>query len=70
MGIEKKVHGQYKIQDNQVVATFPLKLSDFKINDVKYMGVGVDDEVNLTVTIPLRKTLADTTARRQPAANP
>jgi hypothetical protein len=54
-GIEKKIAGTYKIEGHQVIAKFPLKLSDFNINDIKYMGVGVDDEVSLTVAIPIQK---------------
>ena len=54
-GIQKKITGTYKIEGGKLIATFPLKLSEFNINDVKYMGVGVDDELKLVVTVPLKK---------------
>jgi hypothetical protein len=54
-GIQKKITGTYKIEGGKLIATFPLKLSEFNINDVKYMGVGVDDDLKLVVTVPLKK---------------
>jgi len=53
-GIEQKISGTYKIEGSNLVAEFPLKLSDFKISGIKYMGVGVEDEVHLTVSLPLK----------------
>jgi polyisoprenoid-binding protein YceI len=54
-GITQKIAGTYKIDNSHLVATFPLKLSDFKITDVRYMGVGADDTVNVTITLPVNK---------------
>jgi YceI-like domain len=54
-GIQKNITGTYKIDGKNLIASFPLKLSDFKITDIKYMGVGVDDEVKLAVTVPIKK---------------
>lgn len=54
-GIEKKFAGTFKIEGQLLTAIFPLKLSDFKIDDMKYMGVGVDDAVKITVTVPIKK---------------
>ena len=53
-GIEQKISGTYKIDGGKLVAQFPLKLSDFKIEGIKYMGVGVADDVTLTVTVPIK----------------
>ena len=53
-GITKKIAGTYKVSGANLVASFPLTLSDFKIDGIKYMGVGVDDEVKLTVTVPIK----------------
>lgn len=54
-GIEKDVDGTYKIDGSMLVAEFPLKLSDFGISGIKYMGVGVDDVSKVHVTVPLKK---------------
>lgn len=56
-GIEKNVTGTYKIDGGKLVATFPVKLSDYKITGIKYMGVGVDDTVNVNITVPLKNKL-------------
>lgn len=53
-GIEKKITGTYKISGNTMNAVFPVKLSDFKIDNVKYMGVGVDDQVNIAISVPVK----------------
>ena len=54
-GIEKPIAGTYEIQGSNLNAHFALKLSDFKIEGIKYMGVGVADDVQLNVTVPLKK---------------
>lgn len=55
-GIEKEVSGTYKIVGGkELEAEFPIKLSDYGITGIKYMGVGVKDEVKITVTLPVTK---------------
>ncbi len=54
-GVEKDVVGTYSIKGNELNAKFPMKLSDFNIKGIKYMGVGVDDEVMVNVELPLKK---------------
>jgi hypothetical protein len=54
-GIEKEIAGTYEIKGRLLAAQFPLKLSDFQIEGIKYMGVGVADEVQVSVEIPLQK---------------
>lgn len=54
-GIEKKISGTYKVEGTKLIAEFPLTLSDFEITGIKYMGVGVDDEVKLVVEVPVKK---------------
>ncbi|QDK39358.1 YceI family protein [Bdellovibrio sp. NC01] len=54
-GIDHKIQGSYKLEGSNLVAQFPLKLSDYKIDGIKYMGVGVSDEVNLLVTVPVKQ---------------
>ncbi len=53
-GIEKNIAGTYKINGNELLADFKLKLSDFKITNISYMGAGVDNEVVLHVAIPVK----------------
>ena len=53
-GIEQKISGTYEVQGNMMSAHFSLKLSDFKIVGIKYMGIGVDDEVRVDVTVPVK----------------
>lgn len=53
-GVEKEVVGVYKVDGKKLKAKFKLKLSDFGINDVNYMGVGVEDEVTLQVLVPVQ----------------
>lgn len=54
-GIEKDIAGTYKINGDQVDAEFKLNLPDFKITGINYMGVGVEDEVTLHVSLPFKK---------------
>lgn len=56
-GIQKEFSGTFKVIDGGqfVLAEFKLNLSDFKITDISYMGVGVEDEVTVHVTIPVAK---------------
>ena len=54
-GIEKKVSGTYQIEGSSLQATFPIKLSEFNITNIRYMGVGVADDAKVNVTVPVRK---------------
>ncbi len=54
-GVEKDVIGTYSIKGSELTAKFRMKLSDFNIKGIKYMGVGVDDEVTVHVELPLKK---------------
>ena len=53
-GIEKKIAGTYVIKGQRLEAQFPLVLSDFNITGIKYMGVGVSDEVTVHITVPVK----------------
>ncbi|BEV68920.1 YceI family protein [Bdellovibrio bacteriovorus] len=53
-GVEKDISGVYKVEGKTLKAKFKLKLSDFGIEDINYMGVGVEDEVTLAVTVPVK----------------
>lgn len=52
-GQEKEIKGTYKIVGKNLEADFSLNLPDFKITDINYMGVGVEDEVKVHVVIPI-----------------
>ncbi|MBC7371657.1 MAG: YceI family protein [Bdellovibrionaceae bacterium] len=54
-GIEKQVAGTYTVSGNELNAEFKLNLPDFKITGIKYMGVGVEDQVVLHVAVPIKK---------------
>ena len=54
-GIEKPVKGTYQVKGAVVEANFDLKISDFGITGVKYMGAGVGDTIQLAVSIPVKK---------------
>ena len=62
MGKQHRVQGDFRVEDNIFHAQFPLKLSDLDITDVRYMGVGVRDEIEVNLTLPIRD--------RQPASQP
>lgn len=51
-GVEKEVEGEYEAKGAGVSAKFKTSLSDFKIPEAKYMGVGVEDEVEVEVVLP------------------
>lgn len=53
-GVEKDIAGVYKVDGKVLKAKFKLKLSDFGIKDINYMGVGVEDEITLQVSIPVK----------------
>ncbi len=57
-GIEKPISGTYAVKGNELAAQFDLKLSDFGIKGIKYMGVGVNDLVKVSVNVPLVQGVA------------
>ena len=54
-GVDEKVSGTYKIEGSTLIADFPVKLSVHQITGIKYMGIGVDDQVKIHVEIPIKK---------------
>ena len=54
-GIEKKVTGTYTIEGGILKAEFPIKFSDYNITGIKYMGVGVQDDGKIKVSVPIKK---------------
>lgn len=67
MGSKKNVEGTYTIENNQLNAKFKMKLSDLKITDVNYMGIGVKDEVTVNVVLPITDAPARATASKKTA---
>lgn len=53
-GKKKKVKGTYSIEGKTLKARFPVKLADFGIKNIRYMGMGVKDEVTINVDLPLQ----------------
>lgn len=54
-GISKDISGVYKIDGDEIVADFDLNLPDFKIEGIRYMGLGVKDKVHVTAVVPIKK---------------
>lgn len=57
-GIEKPISGTYKIEGGKLVAEFSVKFSEFGITGIKYMGIGVDDNGRINVTVPVAAAAA------------
>lgn len=55
MGKQQKVKGTYTTKGNFLTSEFKLQLPALDIKDVKYMGVGVKDEVIVKVTVPVQQ---------------
>ena len=51
-GVERGVEGTYERQGPEVRARFKTSLSAFSIAQASYMGVGVEDEVEVVVFLP------------------
>ncbi len=55
MGKEQKVTGTYKTKGNELISEFKMSLPELGITDVKYMGIGVKDEVTVRITVPVEQ---------------
>ena len=47
--IIKPIAGTYELKGKQGLAKFKVKMSEYKIKSASYMGLGVNDEINVTV---------------------
>lgn len=54
-GIKKKISFTYEDRGKEVEVKFALNLQSFAIGGVSYMGVGVDDRVEVIATLPVRR---------------
>lgn len=52
-GVTQVVTGKYEVKGDELVITFPTKVSDFKIPPAKYMGVGVQDDIQVEVRMKI-----------------
>lgn len=50
-GVKKQIAGTYEMKGSKFHGKFPAKLSDFAIAPANYMGVGVEDEVEVEVVL-------------------
>lgn len=69
-GIEKPVEGTYTIEKDTLIAVFPMKISDYEIKDLRYMGVSPKDLVEVTVRLPVKKEDAKAAPVVTSAASP
>ena len=67
-GVSKKIEGSSSIDGSLVKTKFKCALSDFGIKPASYMGVGVEDEVEVEATLPIAAALKPTSPK--PAATP
>lgn len=61
-GIKKKVSGTYTVVGNTLKAQFPMHLSELEIKNIRYMGIGVKDDVVINVNLPIQAPPARSTA--------
>jgi polyisoprenoid-binding protein YceI len=64
-GMQKEVTGTYEIKGNEMIAKFPMQLKDLDIKDVRYMSIGVKDEVMVQVRLPIKQGRIPATAKAQ-----
>lgn len=53
-GVSQKVPFTYKEKGNEVEVDFSVSLKSYGISGISYMGVGVQDEVKINASIPLK----------------
>lgn len=51
-GVKKPITAKYEAKGDKVVAKFMVKASSFNLPKASYMGVGVSDDVAVTVEMP------------------
>lgn len=54
-GQRKEFSGTYEIKGDRLIGEFSVHLPDLNITGVKYMGVGVRDDVTVTVNLPVTR---------------
>jgi hypothetical protein len=64
MGKQQKVKGTYTIEGNVLKAQFPIHLPDVNIKGIRYMGIGVKDEVVVNVQLPIQAARATASVKK------
>ena len=49
--VKKEINFSYKEDGDKIKASFSLNLPDYKIDDINYMGVGVENSITLNIEI-------------------
>jgi len=52
-GVTKEISGTYEFNPTSLRATFFCRLSDFKIKEAQYRGIGVEDQVKVVAELVL-----------------
>jgi hypothetical protein len=53
-GKKKKFKFTYEQSGRYIIAKFKLSLKEFGIDGISYMGIGVDDQVEIIATVPVK----------------
>ncbi len=53
-GIKKPINFSYKVQGKLMKATFKVNLKHYKIEDISYAGLGVEDIVTVQAFVPIK----------------
>lgn len=64
MGQKKKVKGTYKVEGNKLKAQFPMHLPDLQITGIRYMGVGVKEDVMINIELPIQTVRATASTKK------
>ncbi len=64
-GKKTEVTGTYVVEGNTLKAEFPMKLTDLDIKGVRYMAVGVKDEVKVRIELPLSEAKRATASAKK-----
>lgn len=54
-GKKQEVKGTYEVKGNMLEAKFDMNLPALDIKDIRYMGVGVKDDVTVHVSLPIKE---------------
>lgn len=54
-GHRQEVDGTYVVENNTLKAQFKIHLPELDIKDVRYMGIGVSDDVIVNVSLPIKE---------------
>lgn len=64
-GKKQQVNGTYKVEGNTLKASFRVHLPDVNITGVKYMGIGVAEDVTVNISLPMGAARATASATKR-----